>query len=114
MDLDLATHAKHNLFHWLRISHIYALDNHLQVDLILLDFVKAFDRVPHKRFMQKLSSYGIDSCTYQWIETWLTQRTQYVVMDGECSLPASVLSGVPQGTVLRPLMFLIETRRLCS
>ena len=48
-----------------------------------------------------------DNCTYQWIETWLTQRTQHVVMDGECSLPASVLSGVPQGTVLGPLIFLI-------
>ena len=53
----------------------YALDNHLQVDLILLDFAKAFDRVPHKRLMLKLSSYGIDNCTYQWIETWLIQRT---------------------------------------
>ena len=45
--------------------------------------------------------------TYQWIETWLTRRTQHVVMDVECSLPASVLSGVPQGMVLEPLMFLI-------
>ena len=49
----------------------YALDNHLQVDLVLLDF-KAFDRVPHKRLTQKLSPYGINNCTYQWIETWLT------------------------------------------
>ena len=57
--------------------------------------------------MQKLSSYGIDNCTHQWIETWLTQRTQQVVMDGEHSLPTSVLLGVSQGMVLGPLMFLI-------
>ena len=61
----------------------------------LLDFAKAFDRVPHKRLMQEISSYGIDNCIYQWIETWLTQRTQEVIMDGEHSLPASVLLGVP-------------------
>ena len=83
------------------------MDNHLQVDVILLDFAKAFDRVPHRRLLQKLSSYGIDCYTYQWIETWLTQRTQQVVMDGDSSLPATVLSGVPQGTVLGPLIFLI-------
>jgi len=82
------------------------MENRFQVDIILLDFAKAFDTVPHKRFLQKLSSYGIGSCTHHWIQTWLTQRSQ-VLLDGECSLPASVLSGVPQGTVLGPLMFLI-------
>jgi len=80
------------------------MDNHFQVDIMLIDFAKAFDRVPHKRLLHKLS---ITVATHQWIQTWLTQRTQQVVLDGEYSLPAPVLSGVPQGTVLGPLMFLI-------
>ena len=65
--------------------------------------------MPHKRLLQKLLLYGIDSSTHHWIQTWMimTQRSQQVLLDGECSLPASVLSGVPQGTVLGPLMFLI-------
>jgi len=46
----------------------YAMDNHFQVDIMLLDFAKAFDRIPHKRLLHKLSSYGIDNCTHQWIK----------------------------------------------
>ena len=83
------------------------MDNHYQIDLILLDFTKAFDKVPHRHLLTKLSYYGISGNVHKWIETWLTQRTQQVVVDGEFSCLASVRSGVPQGTVLGPLMFLI-------
>ena len=85
----------------------YALDHQKQVDIILLDFSKAFDTVPHQRLLSKLKHYEITSEAYNWIHTWLTQRTQRVVLDSECSDLAPVLSGVPQGTVLGPLMFLL-------
>ena len=85
----------------------YTLDHQKQVDIILLDFSKAFNTVPHQRLLSKLKHYGITSEAYNWIQTWLTQRTQLVFLDGECSDLAPVLSGVPQGTVLGPLMFLL-------
>ena len=56
--------------------------------------------------LTKLRHYGIVNCTYNWIQTWLTKCTHYVVLDGECSSLALVLSGMPQTTVLGPLMFL--------
>ena len=83
------------------------LDNHWQTDVQILDFQKAFDVVPHRRLLQKLNFYGIRGPLLQWVEKWLTSRTQRVVVDGEISDAAQVKSGVPQGTVLGPLMFLI-------
>jgi len=84
-----------------------ALDHRKQVDIILLDFSKAFDTVPHQRLLTKLKFYGINGSTFNWIQTWLTHRSQCVVLDSESSSPVPVLSGVPQGTVLGPLMFLL-------
>ena len=54
----------------------FALDHQKQIDIILLDFSKAFDTVPHQRLLTKLRYYGINGSTYNWIQTWLTQRTQ--------------------------------------
>ena len=85
----------------------YALDHQKQVDIILIDFSKAFDTVPHQRLLSKLKYYGITGEAYNWIQIWLTQRTQLIVLDGECSDLAPVLSEVPQGTALGPLMFLL-------
>ena len=85
----------------------YALDHRKQVDVILLNFAKAFDTVPHQRLLTKLHFYGIQNDTYNWIKAWLSNRTQQILLDGITSSSVVVTSGVPQGTVLGPLMFLL-------
>ena len=83
------------------------LDMRKQVDMMILDFSKAFDTVPHRKLLMKLDHYGIRDHTHEWIRQWLTTRKQRVVLDGEASSEVHVDSGVPQGTVLGPLMFLL-------
>ena len=84
-----------------------ALDNGKQTDLIIMDFSKAFDVVPHQRLIRKLDYYGIRGNLKHWLANWLTCREQSVVVNGASSHPVHVSSGVPQGTVLGPLMFLL-------
>ena len=84
-----------------------AQDNGKQLDLITMDFSEAFDTVPHQRLISKLDSYGIRCNLRCWLTTWLTCRKQFVVVDGISSSAVHVSSGVPQGTFLGPLMFLL-------
>ena len=70
-------------------------------------FAKAFGKVLHRRLLHKLEYYGIRGSTHKCINSWLSGRTQQVVLDGQASDPVSVLSSVPQGSVLGPVLFLI-------
>ena len=81
------------------------VDEWSTVDIIYLDFQKEFDKVPHQRLILKLKSHGMGNSIINWIEQWLTDRRQRVVVDGEVSSWKSVLSGVLQGYVLGPSYF---------
>ena len=83
------------------------VDDGSPVDVVCLDFQKAFDKVPHQRLLLKLKAHGKGNDGINWIEKWLTNRRQRVIIDGKISNWKSVLSGVPQGSVLDPILFLI-------
>ena len=68
--------------------------------MTIMNFAKTFDKVSHRRLLCKLDHYWIRGSTHKWISTWLSGRSQKVVLDGKASDPVQILSGVPQGSVL--------------
>lgn len=95
------------LFASISNNRLRSLEDRKQFDTIYTDFSKAFDSIDHRILLKKIELIGLDSNFVHWIKSYLMDRTQYVLLNGHRSKPISVYSGVPQGSYLGPLLFII-------
>ena len=93
----------------LHVLHIWSdiLEQGGSLDAVYCDFMKAFDKVPHKRLAHKVEKYGITGNIIGWIKSFLSERTQRVIIKSAELNPAPVTSGIPQGSVLGPILFVL-------
>ena len=106
MGFDMVDLVKLNFYLLTFNNFAESLNNNRQTNAILLDFSKAFDKVSHQHLYQKLHQYGILGNTLEWLKDFLTGRQQWILVNGEQSDATQVTSGVSQGVVLAPLVFL--------
>ena len=100
----------HDIMIYIHDIHIYNdimqnFDSKQQTDLVIFDFSKTIDTVPHRKLLFKFSKYGITGNINKWIQSFLVHRKQQFIVEGESSKPCTVDSGVPLGSVLGPLLF---------
>ena len=91
----------------MNVTHnwLWSLNNGKEICAVFLDLSKAFDSVPHRPLLQKLQAFGISLDLLKWLFSYLYNRKQFVVLNGEQSTVSSVSSGVPQGSVLDSTVF---------
>ena len=81
---------------------------------VFIDLKNAFDTINHKILIQKLNHYGVRGLAADWVKSYLEDRKQLVIIDGVQSMSKSIRCGVPQGSILGPMLFLLYINDICN